>query len=256
MIIGTLFRIIKKMADWRLHKICEMATVQTRSCQRHLVFRPTLEVFTCLNSYTTWSEIMNRWICGILSPLLLVMAGGCSTYVDGYYFAPRPAVAQISTTPPPQAQSQPYLPPVAVTYASVIGIHRGDRQNGIPPSVQVRLRLENHDTKTLVLDPRTTELIDGGLVSFPAPVVRPPGPLTAGPMQSVIADFYFPFNPGRSWENTDLSSLQLHWDTQIEGQSVSQAVEFRRIFARYYYRPYWGDPPIGFYGGVVIIHRR
>jgi hypothetical protein len=202
---------------------------------------------------------MNRWLYLGATLLLLIFLGGCSEYVEDYYYAPRPAVAAIASTPPQQAATQPVPPPVAMTFASVIGIRREDRNQGIPASVQIRLRLENRAAQTVVFDPRTLELIDGALLAFPPPLVRPPQSISLAAMQSAIIDVFFPFSPGRSWSNTDLGSLQARWVTQVDGHSVAQAVDFRRLYPAYYYRRWssWDYPPYyGWYGGVVIVRRR
>ncbi len=176
-----------------------------------------------------------------------MLLGGCTTYVEGYHYLPRPAVALVPAT-------QPSQPPPSAAIVSVIGVHREDRSAGIPESVEVRMRLENNGPETVVFDPRTMELLDGGLMEFPPPVVRPPQPVTLGPSQAVVVGAFFPFPPGHSYKNTDLESLQLRWRVQIGGSEVGQAADFRRMIRLYNYYPYpdYGYPPYGFYGGVDV----
>lgn len=179
----------------------------------------------------------------ILAPVLLMFAGGCSTYVEGYHYVPRPAVALVPAT-------QPSQPPPVATIVSVMGIHRA--QKDIPESVEVRLRLENNGPETVVFDPRTMQLLDGGLMEMPPPILRPPTPVTIGPNQSVVVGAFFPFPPGRSYKNSDLETLQLRWRVQVGSMDVPQDADFRRV-VRVYYNPYWDEPypyPYPFLGGV------
>jgi hypothetical protein len=191
----------------------------------------------------------------VLAPLCLMFLGGCSTYVEGYHYAPRPAVALVPAT-------QPTQPPPSGAIVSIIGVHREDRGAGIPESVEVRMRVENNGPETVVFDPRTMGLLDGGLMELPPPVLRPPQPVTLAPQQSVVVGAYFPFPPGRSYKNTDLEELQLRWRVQVGSSEIGQAADFRRMIRSYYYPyPDYGYPPYGFYGGVglgVVIdgHRR
>ena len=188
----------------------------------------------------------------MVSLLVLVSAAGCSPYLDDFRYAPRPAVAEIRSTSPQQA-------PAVTAMASVIGVRREDRNEGIPESVEVRLRLENNGAETVVFDVQTLNLTGGQLLPFPPPVVRAPSPITLTPMQSMTLTAFFPLP--RSFHEGDLDSLVLRWIVQVGGQKVSQSVTFRQVYARvYYYDPYWGPyrgyPPYFWYGGVVFIHRR
>ncbi len=208
---------------------------------------------------------MTRSFSLALSPLFLLFFVGCSPYVEDFYYSPRPAVAQIAAAQaPPTTQPQPpgsaaqqATPPVVVTFATVVGIFRGDRSQGIPESVQVRFRIENRGPESAIFQPQTLELIDGSLLRFPPPIMQPPQEITLAPTQSANADAYFPFPPGHSWQNTDLATLKLSWVTQIAGQGVSQGVDFYRIFPGYYYPHYWGyGGPSVSVGGVFLFHRR
>lgn len=186
-------------------------------------------------------------ICALFSLLLLV--GGCASYADGYRYVPRPAVANVPPTPP-----QTY-PPVT-GFASVIGVYLGDSHRGIPVSVQVQLRVENNGPATVVFDPRSMQLLDGTLMDFPQPFLDQPAPITLAPQQSVAVGAYFPFPPGRSYDNTDLNALQLRWAVQINGSTIGQAVTFTRMIPVYYH-PYWEGPAVYPWfgvGGVVVIH--
>lgn len=194
---------------------------------------------------------MNRYFSLMLSPLLLAFVGGCSEYVEGYRYAPRPAVAEVPAT-------QASQPPVVSALVSVIGIHHADKDQGIPESVEVRLRLENNGPGRVVFDPSTMELLDGGLMKFPPPVLFPRTPVTLDPLQATTVGAFFPFPVGHTYENTDVEAFQLHWDIQIDGRRGEQGVSFRRILR--YYGPYYDYPPepypYRYYGGIVVIRRR
>jgi hypothetical protein len=103
------------------------------------------------------------------------------------------------------------------------------------------------------------ELSNAQLVRLGPPIVRPPTPITLSPSQSAYLTAYFPFPPGLSYDEMDLNSLQLRWRVQIGPRPVGQVVYFTRVWSDYYAPgPYWygPPPPHGFYGGVVIVHRR
>lgn len=185
----------------------------------------------------------------VVGSFLVTSLIGCSPYVDGFQYAPRPAVATVPGVPPQQGAQ-------VTAYASIIGVRREDRKAGIPESVEARLRIENDGPQTLVFDPRSMELLDGMLLKFPAPVVRPPEVVELEPMQSAVVSAFFPFPPGHSYRNTDLDSLQLKWVVQIDRRPVTQSVSFHRLYPVGYYYPY--PPPPFWVGGEVVIvrHRR
>jgi len=184
----------------------------------------------------------------------LLLLSGCSAYVGDYDYVPHPALAEIPPNPPDKS------PPVSA-FATVIGIHRADRDEDVPLSVEVRLRLENNGPHTITFDPQSMQLSTGDLLDFDPPIVRPVHIVTLAPSDAAAFDAFFPFPPRHSCDDTGLRSLQLRWREQIDGNPVGQAVSFRRIYPYHYYYgdpywgPYWGPP--WFYGGVVIAgHRR
>jgi hypothetical protein len=188
----------------------------------------------------------------------LMAASGCSPYIDGFYYAPHPAVAQIqaSTTQPFQAAESP-----VTAYATIVGIRRYDRERHIPLSVEVRLRLDNRGPQAVWFDPRTLDLTNSELLPFPAPIVRPMQAVSILPGQPFTIKANFPLPSALSDERGGLDTLQLRWVVTIDGHAVPQIANFRRIRRYYYYDPYWdyppypyGDPYVGF-GGTFIFHR-
>jgi hypothetical protein len=141
-----------------------------------------------------------------------------------------------------------------------MGVHREDSKLAIPESIEVRLQFQNTGAQSVSFDSSTLALTSGELLNFAPPLVRPPQPLMLGPGQSAMLVAYFPFPPGRSYDNMDMETLQLRWVVQFDGHGAGQAIYFRR--EHYYYdNPYWNAPPYyggwGWYGGVVIVgHRR
>lgn len=187
---------------------------------------------------------------------LLVLISGCSPYVEGFRYAPRPAVADVrlATTQPNQRAQSP-----VTAYAAIIGIRREDKRQHIPLSVSVRLRLDNHGPQEVVFDPHTLDLTDAQLLRFPPPIGVPPQPVTIPPEQSFTLQAYFPFPFGLSYDNSGMENLQLHWTVQIDGQVVPQNASFHRVHNYYMYDPYWDYPPGPFFypgfgfGGTFII---
>jgi len=179
---------------------------------------------------------------------------GCSQYVDGYNFGPRPVTAQIPAT-------QPQDPPPVTAMASVIGVRYDDQQDQIPPSIEIRLNVDNTGGETVVLYPASLELSTGTLMKFGPAIVRPPTPITIGPEQTADLTAYFPFPGGTSYDSTDLSTLRLRWRLEIGARQAGQIVYFNRI-PTVYYDPnpygYYGPPPPIFWWGppVLFIHGR
>ena len=188
-------------------------------------------------------------VTGGLALLLLI---GCTAYVGAYQYMPRPMLAEVPATQPGQN------PPLTVL-ASVIGVRRADKDQGIPESVHVRLRVENNGPGMVNFNPASLELTSGALIRFPPALTRPVQTVAVVPAQAAVFDAYFPFPAGQSYDTTDLGALQLRWQVQIAGQVVGQVVYFHRVSWRYYdpywdaYYPYYPRP---WYGGRVVIERR
>src|SRR5258708_2756859 len=105
----------------------------------------------------------------LLVLLGLIFVGGCGPYVDGYYYLPHPAMAEIRTTAATQPSAKPQPPPL-VAYASIVGIRRENRDLKIPLSVEIRLRLDNHGPQAVQFDPRSLDLTTAELLPFPPPI--------------------------------------------------------------------------------------
>lgn len=191
---------------------------------------------------------MNRYTASFLGLVILLMTGGCSEYVEGVRYSPHPAVAEIwptSGTTQPAAEQQA---PDAVAMASIVGIHVADSRQGIPLSVQVRLRLENHGPQPVSFDPRRMELMDGDLLNFSPPMVGDAPFMTLNLGQSAVVEAFFPFPAGHSYQQMNLHALQLSWLVRIDGHDMRQVAQFHRLRPVYDYDPYWDYEPY-YYGG-------
>ena len=164
---------------------------------------------------------------------LLSAIGGCSSsssYVDGFRYAPEPALVDVfrrgSNT---QAQS----PPLSVM-VSIIGVRRADAKAGLPASVEVRLRMEANGPAHVTFDPHTLELVTGSLQPFGAPITQPPTSISLNPGQTQNVSAFFPFPPGTSYRTLILDTLRLRWLVQIDNQTVPQTAYFERASPLYY----------------------
>jgi len=188
----------------------------------------------------------------LLAASFIALLAGCSQYNYDYQYAPRPAIANI-----PSPNTQQSTPPVAVQI-SVIGVRYDDSRDNIPPSVEIRLRMDNNGPNTVTFDPHSLSLVNGELMQFMPPIVQPPQAATLPPATSTVYSAFFPFPTGHSYYDIDMESLQLRWLLQLDGKKVGQIVDFHRYYNNYYYYdPYWDSPPYYYYGGgVVVVHRR
>lgn len=194
---------------------------------------------------------MPRLVGLLISAFCLLGVVGCSQYDDDYQYTPRPVTADIPST-------QPGGPPPVSTMVTVVGVRYEDEDNKLPPCIEVRLRLDNNGPDPVLFDPMTMQMSTGQLVQMAPPIIRPPTPINLAPAQSAYLTAYFPFPAGSSYDRLDLNSLQLRWEVSIGGRRVGQVVNFTRVWQSYYGGgPYWyWGPPYGWYGGVVVVHRR
>lgn len=156
---------------------------------------------------------------------LAAIVGGCRSqrYQPGVYYEPQPALVEVVH----RAAGQPQEAPLTVL-ASVRGIRRADAKAGMPKSVEVRLRLENHGPSQVEFDPASLELTTGALRNFPPPRVRPPAPVDLSPAQSQRITVDFPLPGGLDERSPELDHLRLRWRVTINGQSVPQTALFVR----------------------------
>jgi hypothetical protein len=160
----------------------------------------------------------------ILIGLLAMAPAGCSVYELQYVYEPAPFEAAAAGDEPVRA------------LVSVIGVRRADRASGLPPSVEVRLRIENDSQATVSLDPAGLELVSADLQSFPEPIVRPPGGLEIPPGESRVIATYFPFPLGRRTSDLDLDGLNVRFRLRIAGRETTTSAGFARHPWAYYDR--------------------
>jgi hypothetical protein len=195
---------------------------------------------------------MKHLLISLLVPPLLLLAGGCSVYLDGYRYLPHPGFAQSPTT-------QPTDQPSVTGYATVVGVRTDDADDHIPASIEVRLRVQNNSTQDVTFDPRSMQLMTGELMKFAPPILGGQQAIPLPPNGSAVVDTYFPYPVGYDAGNSDLDALQLQWQVLVAGRPGTLSVEFHRWYPRAYYDPYWEYPPpvrFGIFGPpVVFVHR-
>jgi hypothetical protein len=211
-----------------------------------------MQTLLLLRHKRLWNGVaMVRALAVLVCGLMLMGIVGCSQYDDSYHFTPSPVTAQIPGT-------QPSDPPPVTADVTIVGVRWDDPQNHVPPSIEIRMRIDDDSPENVVFDPMGMQLSTGQLIRFPEPIVRPTQPITIGPSQSAYLTAYFPFPSGQSQDTMDLSSLQLKWQLAIGERRVGQIANFTRTPTYYsgpYYYYYAAPPPPYYYGGVVIIHR-
>ncbi len=185
-------------------------------------------------------------------PLVLLM--GCAPYVGGYYYEPHPGLVQIPATQPTQQ-------PTLSALATIVGIRYEDDRVHLPESVELRLRLDNTGDEPVTFDPRSMNLSSGDLLRFLPAIANPPEAVMIPPGQSTWFVANFPFPPGTSYGQFDLSALQLRWTVQTAGKSQDLVIDFRRSAYPYgYYGPYWAAYPYPYpfpiFRGVVVVGHR
>lgn len=161
----------------------------------------------------------------LLLPLLCGMgcsSGSRSPYAPGFRYAPEPALVDVF-------RRGTKAPPLSVM-VSVIGVRRADEDRRVPPSIEIRVRLENNGPARVSFDPATLQLVTGTLQPFLPPMVRPPTmiDLAAGQTQTINAQF--PFPPGANYRNTNIDALRLRWQVRVDNQLVPQTALFERAY--------------------------
>lgn len=187
---------------------------------------------------------MKQYITIFVCGSLLAMLAGCSPYLDGYDYVPRPAIADVPPAPP-----QTYPP--ATVMASIIGVRRADSNANIPLSVELRMRIRNNGPLTVAFDPASVVLSNGALMQFPPPIIDNPSVVTLAPGQEATVDALFPFPGGHGYSSPAMNSLTVRWTLLINGQQAPQIVYFQRIW-NYYGQPYYNPPPIWLSAGFIF----
>jgi hypothetical protein len=154
--------------------------------------------------------------------MLAVLAGamiGCATYDRRYQYLPRPLDVPVA-----MAGRDDRAATVLVTVA---GVRKPDVEAGIPASVEVRLRVENHSDADVALEPATFKLFTAGLEEFPPPVV-PGGTLVVAPGETGSLVAYFPFPGGAVPGAYDLDGLNARWTLAVGDAPTTASATFTR----------------------------
>ena len=145
------------------------------------------------------------------------LSAGCSAYDTRYEFEPRPLeYGHVLEGTADRAAS---------TLVSVVGVRKRDADEGIVPSVELRLRVDNHTDQEVRLDPATLRLFAANLEPFPPPQ-GPAEPLVVAPRDTATLTVYFPFPDGRVPGPYDLAGLSARWTLEVGGQPSTGSATF------------------------------
>ena len=174
-----------------------------------------------------------------VSLLGLIVLGGCATqnassrpndystppppYRSDFHYGPNPATVDVFSAASPQT-----APPLTV-YVWLMGIRQAEPHSPIPPSVEVRMKFDNHGTRPVSFDPSSLELETGELRPLPSPILNPAIPFEVPPGSNHELAAYFPFPPGTSSQTLDLTHFRVRWRVQIDSQPITQTAYFDRI---------------------------
>jgi hypothetical protein len=182
---------------------------------------------------------MKTAIASVCLTCLMILLGGCAAqstsskptdystppppYRSDFHYGPNPAVVDVFSAASPQSS-----PPLTV-YVSLMGIRQAELHSQIPPSVEVRLKFENHGTQPVHFDPASLELETGELRPLPSPMLNPAVAFDVPPGETRGQAAYFPFPPGTNSQVLDLTHFRVRWRVEIDSQPITQTAYFDRI---------------------------
>lgn len=158
---------------------------------------------------------MMRMLLLLVAVLVVSVAPGCSTYLAGYDYVPRPVDVALAEG--------------ARVLAAVPGLRRAGKSGleGVTEAaVEVQLQVDHDGPGVLVLRPEGLELTGGNLVRLhdartdPAEGVH----VESGGSARLVAFFTLPGRDGGA--TADLDGLNLRITAEINGQRVTQSVTF------------------------------
>jgi len=163
------------------------------------------------------------------------LLASCASYYPGYSFQPAPDVVSVSPGRTDQRAAR--------VLASVAGVRRAD--DGRPPEVEVRLRVENLDAARVEVQPQSLVLVTSGLEELGLPRVEPPDVPGLGPGESTTFTAFFPLPPGTDPDDLGLEGLDVRWTLVVDGRRVTAQSSFSRRpppEIRYVDPFWWHDP--------------
>ncbi len=165
----------------------------------------------------------------------LLLLSACSTYRPGFQYSPAPAVAVTESK--------------ARVLAAVEGVRRASAADGLPESVDVRLRIEAPPDRDVTLQKEHLNAVSADLIDLPLVGFGPDGDTTvpAGTSRQFTAYFGLPEDV-----DVDLDGLAVRWRALVGNKTADGHVNFERV--RYAYHdayPHYGHWSFGFghYGG-------
>ena len=144
---------------------------------------------------------------------------GCSAYDTAYEFEPRPL--EFAHVLPGAADR------AASVLVTVVGVRKRDADQGIPASVELRLRVDSSTDPEITLDPSAVQLFAANLLEFPPPT-SPEGPLAVPARGSGTLTVLFPFPDGKVPGGYDLEGLSARWTLMIADQPSTGNATFTR----------------------------
>ena len=156
----------------------------------------------------------------LLPTAALVLLAACSTYRPGFQYSPAPAVAVTESK--------------ARVLAAVEGVRRASSADGLPESVDIRLRVEAPADRDVTLVTEHLNVVTADLIDLPLVGFGPEGNTTvaAGTVRQFTAYFGLPEDV-----DVDLGGLNLRWRAVVGTKTADGQVNFERV--RYaYYDPY------------------
>jgi hypothetical protein len=163
--------------------------------------------------------------------------GACSAYDTRYEFEPRPL--EVGHVVPDKEDR------VASVLVSVIGVRKRDTEQGIPASVELRLRVDSATDDEIRVPPASVQLFAANLEKFPDPVI-PGGELVVPARGSGTMTAYFPFPDGKVPGAYDLEGVSVRWTLNVGGHDSTGNATFSRRLRDTGYYPFG----IGFGFGV------
>ena len=140
---------------------------------------------------------------------------GCSTYLAGYDYVPRPVDVELVKG--------------SRVLAAVPGLRRSGESGGNEikgPALEIQLQVDHDGPGLLVLGPDGLEVTGGNLVRLEDAITDPPAGLVlqSGESGRLVAYFVLPGRDGGP--TADMDGLNLRMTAQIDGQTVTRSVSF------------------------------
>jgi hypothetical protein len=189
---------------------------------------------------------------GRLPALLLAAAaaalmGGCATNATRY----EPSLSSVDV---PLGDS-------GTSVTALVSVGPVPAGRGMPETIEMRLRLDNHGERPVALEAEGLELVAADLTSLGRPELIPAGRVEVAPGGAATVGAAFAVPPELKPNPDALRALNLRFELEVEGRSYASSVTFDRVERErsrvygpyeYGYWPYPGfvTPPI------IVVHHQ